>query len=57
MQLNSPTTEELKAQRAEIRKLVEQVQRAVRAGTISFSPELDRRIREQRRAIGQEIER
>ncbi len=57
MQLNSPTTEESKAQRAEIRKLVEQVQRAVRAGTIRFSPELDRRIREQRRAIAQEIER
>jgi hypothetical protein len=32
-------------QRAEIRKLVEHVQRAVSAGQIRFTPELDRRIR------------
>jgi hypothetical protein len=34
-------------QRAEIRKLLEQVQRAVSAGQIRFIPDLDRRIREQ----------
>lgn len=34
-------------QRAEIRKLVEQIQRAVSTGRIRFTPELDRRIREQ----------
>jgi len=35
------------AQRAEIRKLVEKVQRAVATGYIKFDPELNRRIREQ----------
>ena len=34
-------------QRAEIRKLVEQIQRAVTRGKLSFGAELDRRIREQ----------
>ena len=34
-------------QRAEIQKLVEQIQRAVSTGRIRFTPELDRRIREQ----------
>jgi hypothetical protein len=38
-------------QRAEIQKLVEQVQRAVSAGQIRFSPELDLRIREQIRQM------
>jgi hypothetical protein len=33
--------------RAEIKKLVEEIQRAVAAGRLSFSAELDRRIREQ----------
>jgi hypothetical protein len=35
------------AQRAEIRKLIEKVQRAVAEGRIKFSPELDYRIRQQ----------
>lgn len=34
-------------QRTEIRKLVEQVQRAVNAGQIRLTPELNRRIRQQ----------
>jgi hypothetical protein len=57
MQTNDPTTDELKAQTSEIRKLVEQMQGAVRAGKMSFSPELDRKIKEQQRTIDQEIER
>ena len=32
--------------RAEIRKLVEQIQKAVAVGKLSFGAELDRRIRE-----------
>ena len=48
--------ERLNTQRAEIRKLVQEVQRAVRAGKISFSPQLDRRIREQRAVAEQERE-
>jgi hypothetical protein len=44
--------------RAEIRKLVEQVQRAVALGKFSFGAELDRRIREQvKRQQEVEIER
>ena len=43
---------------AEIRKLVEQIQRAVARGKLSFSAELDRRIREQiKRQQEVEIER
>ena len=34
------------AQRAEIGKLTEKVQRAIASGQVVFSPELDRRIRE-----------
>jgi hypothetical protein len=34
-------------QRAEIRKLVEQIQKAVARGKLSYGAELDRRIREQ----------
>jgi hypothetical protein len=49
-------TEEEK--RPEIRKFVEAVQRAVKAGKLSFGPELDRRIREQiKRQQEVEIER
>jgi hypothetical protein len=45
-------------QRAEIRKMVEQIQRAVARGKLSFGAELDRRIREQvRRKQEVEIER
>jgi hypothetical protein len=45
-------------QRAEIRKLVEAVQRAVARGKLSFGVELDRRIREQvKRQQEVEIER
>jgi hypothetical protein len=40
--------DERAAQRAEIRKLIEKVQRAIAEGRITFNPELDRRIREQR---------
>ena len=45
-------------QRAEIQKLVEQIQRAVSTGRIRFTPELDRRIREQIRQTerSQELE-
>jgi hypothetical protein len=44
--------------RAEIRKLVEQIQRAVSTGRVRFTPELDRRIREQIRQTerSQELE-
>ena len=44
--------------RAEIRKLVEQIQKAVVSRKVSFGPELDRRIREQvKRQQEVEIER
>ena len=44
--------------RAEIRKLVEQIQKAVTAGKLSFGVELDRRIREELKREEQvEIER
>jgi hypothetical protein len=45
-------------QRAEIRKLVEQIQRAVSTGRVRFTTELDRRIREQIRQTerSQELE-
>jgi hypothetical protein len=44
--------------RAEIRKLVEQIQKAVAADKFSFGVELDRRIREQvKRQQEVEIER
>jgi len=47
-----------KQQRAEIRKLVEQIQKAVAARKLSFGAELDRRIREQvKRHQEGEIER
>jgi hypothetical protein len=45
-------------QRAEIRKPVEQIQKAVAVGKLSFGVELDRRIREQvKRQQEVEIER
>jgi hypothetical protein len=44
--------------RAEIRKLVEQIQQAVATRNLSFGPDLDRRIREQvKRQQEVEIER
>jgi len=51
MPVNEQTPER---QRAEIRKLVDQLQRAVRDGRVGFSPELDYRIREQLRRNEQE---
>jgi hypothetical protein len=43
--LNSMNREQRVTQRAGIRKLIDQVARAVRSGTLSFSPEVDRSIR------------
>jgi hypothetical protein len=47
MQLGNPMMDQRTTQQAKIRRLVEQVQLAVRTGKIKFDPQLDRRNREQ----------
>jgi hypothetical protein len=46
--MGETTMQSREAQRAEVRRLMEKVQRAVAQGQIRFNPALDQRIREQR---------